>query len=121
MPEGVGTHRLPEQQAGAKMPALVTTATTHALSLEEILSFNTFIGNNASTAVAYTLLPANKAMDGRELFFGTKGAAGATVYVAAGFGGASTGTDTITLAQGDGAIVRCDGSYWYSVHHTTGG
>ena len=110
-------HNFMTEEAQGRKATIFTAATT--MTLAQLQSFGVFIINNAS-GVAITVPAASAEMAGMVRLFTNKGAGNSTVVVAAGFGGAGSGTDTDTLARGDMAILYCDGSSWYSLHHTTG-
>ena len=97
---------------------LVKSATA-TLTAKEILNYGIIIADTADGAVALTVPAAAAAFKGMTILFGNKGAADLTVVVAAGFGGGGGGDTTITLSIGDGAMLFCDGSYWYNVNIAT--
>jgi hypothetical protein len=100
-------------------PDLVLTAAA-TLTLNQLRDHRLIVINDSS-GIEITLPAASGAYSGMVRFIANKGSASSTVAVTAGFGGAGSGTDTITLAQGDMACVACDGSCWYSLAHTTPG
>ena len=110
----MGAHNfLFEQDSAYKDKKTMTAATT--ITIKEIIEFGTFVINNAS-AIAITLPAASKAISGCERRFVNYGAGASTIVVTAGFGGAGSGADTLTTAQGDLVILYCDGTNWYKLH-----
>ena len=89
-----------------------TVATATTLTAEETANGFVVVSGN----VAATLPVASEAMKGNTCLIAASHASGCTIVVAAGFGGAGSGTDTLTLAQGQMALVGCDGDYWYALH-----
>jgi hypothetical protein len=66
-----------------------------------------------TAAVAITLPAAASGNEGADLY--VSATAAATLVCAAGFHGAGSGADTVTLAAGEGCHVYSDGSDWYLV------
>ena len=69
---------------------------------------------NHGTAFATTLPAASSLYKGCLCYIGNKGTGSSTVVCTEGFGGAASGANTATLTQGDGTIVWCNGSEWFT-------
>ena len=110
----MSSHNLNETERGALEYPLVITATC-TLTGKQLLTYATFVVSTTDTVVVTLPVP-DAYMAGMSKAI-ANGSTGTTTIVCAGFGGGAG--VTLTIAQGDSAIVWCDGSYWYSVHHTT--
>lgn len=105
-----------EQREGRRYTAKTATATLIADEVE----FGFITATHSSSGIALTVPAASAALKGYQAIIADGGAAAVTVVVSAGYGGAGSGTDTVTLAQGDAVSIYCDGTSWYSISHTTG-
>ena len=93
-----------------------TVKTASATLTKAELDHGFIVGNHGTVAIALALPSATSLYKGVECRIANKGAANVTVVVATtGFGGGAGGADTVTLTQGDMAIISSDGAYWYSV------
>ena len=111
------SHNQTAKEDSAGKNALVLTATASVTFKQ--LQQNKVITANSSSSVALTLPVASAAMEGMTRLILDRGSGALTVVVAAGYGGAGSGNDTATLAQGEGVVVHCDGTNWYAISHTT--
>ena len=104
---------LAELQSMASYSRL-TKAAAATLTSKEVMAYRYV---DVTAAVAITL-PA--ASDGNKGAIVTIAAAEAvTVVVTAGFGGAGSGKDTLTLENGEAVTVHSDGSYWFQESNDT--
>jgi hypothetical protein len=106
-----------EFSEGLNFVAKTATAT---LTADEI-NHSLVTATHASVAIALTVPAASDRYKGYHFYIACGGAAATTVVVSAGYGGAGSGTDTVTLAQGDMCELLCDGDSWYAISHTTPG
>lgn len=102
----------------ARASKVLTKTATATLTRSEMLANSIIVGTHASVAIALTLPAASGTYKGRSWVVAQGGAAAVTVVCAAGFGGGSTATDVITLAQGMGTLIFCDGTAWFAVNAT---
>lgn len=107
----MGAHNAMDVLRRALNSPLVLAANT-SLTVAQCLENGSIVINGAYAA---TLPAADAGLDGCLLLLAAQGAA--TVVVAAGFGGAGSGSDTCTLADGEFLLVWCDGSAWYALHN----
>ena len=111
---------------------ILTKTATATLTAKEVMENAVINGNHASAAIALTLPAAGSGVNGAICRIVNGGIAAVTVVAGnallsgtatAGFGGVGSGGDTLTLAQGQFAIVECiemaDGDYgWFHNLHT---
>jgi len=107
-----------EQQLERQNNKKSITATA-TLTEADILKFSVFSCDATDGAIVLTLPAASAAMEDAEIDVDNFGTSGTKVYVAAGFGG-NTSNDTISLTAnvGEYCKVKCNGTYWLSLHHT---
>ena len=104
-----------ERQAGA-IPLIKTATAT--LTIKELLDYKMIRGAHASTPIVLTLPAPSSVPSGTEVRVINGGAQAVTVIDPIGYGG-NTSTKTITLARGDMAILRWDGTYVYQTSTIT--
>ncbi|MEE8578259.1 MAG: hypothetical protein V3T31_13480 [candidate division Zixibacteria bacterium] len=80
-------------------------------------AINIFPRAPATSQTETITIPAASDSVGGITFISNNGAGSVKVYVAAGFGGL-TSYDTITIANGDAAMLICDGTDWNPVNAT---
>jgi len=105
-----------ESERQAHADPLVLTANTTLTTKQ--CNDNRLIRLSSAGGIAVTLPAGSAANEGRLVRFVNAGAGACTVVVTAGYGGAGSGSDTITLAQGEMSEVLCENSTWYANHHT---
>ena len=115
---GVHHHDWLNQEQG-KSPLI--KAVDSSLTVTEVME-NQDVGVTGANKTI-TLPPASPAMNGRFLYVYDLGG-GTKVFVLAGFGGASTNYDTVTMIAGECAVFQCRtfdagaNFYWYSLNVT---
>jgi len=93
---------------------IVKTATC-TLTDQEVKGNLRICGSHASAGIAFTLPTPGDANDGAFVIIENTGVAAVTVTADAdsnGFGGASSGADTVTLSQGLSCLVYRSETYW---------
>ena len=100
--------------AGASLPVVAKTVTATLTAAE--MKGGAINAVHASTPVALTLPAANTCAGYMQTIY-DGGAQAVTVIATGGFGGVGAGGDTLTLAQGEAALVWSDGTYWYALHN----
>jgi len=111
---------LPYLQGALKAKVLTKTAMA-TLTNDEVMRNFRIRGSHASAAIALTFPAASAANDGAILIVENTNAAVVTAVVTEGFG--NGGNDTLTLAEGEAALVYSAetdtvGTFaWYGIHN----
>lgn len=112
-------HNFLDIEAEGRKKLALSADTT--LTLKQLQDFGVFIGATDANTVALTLPTPHAAMAGMLRLIVNNGDNNMTVVDSGGFADAGDATDTITLVEGEMAMVFSDGTHWFALHHTTPG
>jgi len=120
----MGAHNIQRKIEEGRIRRTLALAADTTLTIQQVLDNDVIEIDTTDNTVAVTLPAASAAIAGRQLTVKHKlGANAGTVVVAAGYGSAGSGSDTLTTAAGEAVIVGLDkaGAYWDELHNEPAG